>query len=300
MFDLARLRAIQAIAACGSVGRAAQSLNLTPSAVSQQVAKLERAVGQRLIEPAGRGIRLTPLGEQLATHADAILAMVERAEADVQAGGDAITGTLVVAGFATAVRALLAPAVGALAGDVADLDVRISEMEPTESLPLLERGQIDMAIVDTWADLPMALPDRLSTTPLLDDIADLVLPADHPLADRAVVALGETAPDQVWICWPDGSNCHRWLSHRLGARQVADSHTAMEHATQISLVAAGVGAAIVPRLGRGPLPPSVRCVALDPAPVRTVHAAWRDAASRRPAIRAVLAELHRQATDAQR
>lgn len=297
MFDLARLRVLQAVAGRGSVSGAAESLHLTPSAVSQQMGKLERAVGGRLVEPAGRGIRLTPLGEQLAARADDILALVERTEAEVQEGSDRVVGTLVVGGFATAVRALVAPALRALGDGFPDLVVKAHEMEPTEAVPQLERGQVDLAIVDTWADLPMSIPERLAHEPLLDDVADLVMPADHPLAGHDVVSLDQVPRDQAWVTWPAGSHCHRWLAHHLGSAglQAPHLHTAMEHATQVALVGAGLGTAIVPRLGRGPLPPSVRCAELDPAPVRTVHALWRDDASRRPALRVARDELRRQA-----
>src|ERR1700730_14989747 len=106
MLDLERLRVLHAVARFGSVSAAAEALHVTTSAVSQQMAKLERETGQRLLERRGRGVRLTDAAELLVEHADRLLSLAERAQADLEAHRGAVAGRLTFAAFATAARGL--------------------------------------------------------------------------------------------------------------------------------------------------------------------------------------------------
>jgi len=108
MIDLGRLRALHAVASYGTVLAAGDALHCTPSAVSQQLAKLERETGSTLVEKDGRRLRLTEAGRILAGHAERVLATVDEAEAALAAHRDTVTGRLTVAAFATACRALSA------------------------------------------------------------------------------------------------------------------------------------------------------------------------------------------------
>jgi DNA-binding transcriptional LysR family regulator len=288
-----RLRVLHAVWAAGSVGGAADTLHVTTSAVSQQVARLEREVGQRLVERQGRGIRLTDAGTLLARNAGELLRHVERVEANFAQHRGAVAGTLTVASFATAARGLL-PGVLMDLRRHPDLTVSLSEREPHEAIPALRRGHLDVAVVQDWADDVLAVPDDLSRCHLMDDPFDVALPVDHPLARRTSVALAELADDD-WISWSSGQICHDWLVRTLGLHDATPRvlHTASEHSTQLALVAAGLGVAVIPRLGREPAPPPVRFVAIDPPPVRRVFALWRTSAAAHPAIVATLAALRR-------
>jgi DNA-binding transcriptional LysR family regulator len=150
---------------------------------------------------------------------------------------------------------------------------------------MLVRGDLDLLIAQDWANAPLVLPDGLSRAPLLDDIADVALPTDHPLAAQKAVALDDLAGDR-WIVWRAGTICHDWLIHTLRSRghEPVVSHTAGEYSTQLALVAAGLGAAIIPRLGRDPVPAGVSIVPVKPALRRHVYALWRADTSRRKAI----------------
>src|SRR5262245_38517688 len=106
MLDLERLRALHAVSKFGTVSAAADALHVTSSAVSQQLAKLERETGQTLLERNGRGVRLTDAAELLAGHADRILCLVEQASADLEAHKGAVIGELSMASFPTAMRGL--------------------------------------------------------------------------------------------------------------------------------------------------------------------------------------------------
>lgn len=292
MLDLDRLRALSAVARYGSVSAAADVLHVTTSAVSQQVAKLERETGQKLLERNGRGVRLTDAATLLAAHAERILAMVEAAESDLEAHRGAVVGELAVAAFPTAARGLVPPALRALAVEHPRLRVCLREQEPHATVPLAGRGEIDLGIVQDWFNVPLAIPDGLVKAPLLEDVADVALPAGHPLAGRDVIDLGELHGG-AWIAQSPGAICRDWLVHTLRSAGVEPriAHTADEYATQLALVAVGLGAAIVPRLGRCDVPDGICFVPVRPALTRHVYAIWRAEAARRPAIRAAVAAL---------
>jgi DNA-binding transcriptional LysR family regulator len=292
MLSLDRLRALHAVATYGSVGAAAEALQLTPSAVSQQLAKLERETHAQLIERNGRGVRLTDAAVVLADRAADILARMEHAASELEAQQGQVVGRLSLAAFATAVRGLLPDAVRLLADRYPGLAVRLTELEPPEAIRDVARGSFDLAVVQDWHNLPMALPDGIRRAPLVEDVADLVVPEHHPLAERPAIDLRQLV-DEPWICSPPGAVCHDLLVHTIRSYDAEPRivHVAAEYETQLALVAAGLGSAIVPRLGRGVLPDGVAIRATRPVLRRSVYAAWRDRVSRRPAIRAVVEAL---------
>jgi DNA-binding transcriptional LysR family regulator len=296
MLNVERLRVLHALASAGSVRGAAESLHVTTSAVSQQLARLEREVGQCLLERHGRGVRLTDAGTLLAEHAGALLVQLNLIEADLARHRGAVAGELTVAAFATAARGLLPDALRALRQRYPALRVRCDEQEPDVAANAVHHGDVDLAVVQDWADAPLDLPDALARATLFDDAFDVALAIDHPLAARRTIELPELA-DEDWVTWPAGQLCHDWLAHTMPAALI--SHTASDHSTQLALVAAGLGIALIPRLGRDPVPAGVRFVAVSPAPVRRVHAIWRASTTRHPALKAVLTALREAAADAQ-
>lgn len=292
MLNLERLRILHAIAAYGSVSAAADVLHVTTSAISQQMGKLERETGQRMLTRNGRGIRLTDAAELLVKHADRILSLVEEAQSDLEAHKGAVVGSLAIGMFPTAARGLGSQAVVALGREHPRLRASLYEMEPDEALPQVGRGDIDMAVVLDWFNAPLAMPAGLEKAALCDDIADVAMPADHPLAGEVTVELAQFA-NEPWISWPHGGFCRDWLLLTLRAQGVEPhiAHTAAEHHTQLALVEAGLGVAVAPRLGRGPLPEGVRAVPVRDTLTRHIYAVWRTDAARRPAIRAAVAAL---------
>jgi DNA-binding transcriptional LysR family regulator len=283
MIDLGRLRALHAVASYGTVLAAGDALHCTPSAVSQQLAKLERETGATLIEKDGRRLRLTEAGRLLADHAERVLATVDEAEAALAAHRDTVTGRLTVAAFATACRALLPYALHRLAVDHPLLATGLVEVNPHEGLDMLRRGHIDMAVLDDWPEVPLAYPAGIAHAEIGRDVADLVVPAGHRFAGGPPVRLTQCR-DERWITANAGDICHEWLVRVLpGIRP--DFHVG-EFETQLTLVAAGLGIAMVPRLARPALPDGVRVVPVRPAPTRRVTLAWREASGARPAIKA--------------
>lgn len=285
MLDLQRLRALHAVSVHGTVGAAAAALGYTSSAVSQQIAKLERETRTVLLEREGRGVRLTDEARQLAATAQQLMAIVERAETDLEERRGLPAGRLTIAAFASAARGLMPGVLADLARRHPALDTRLTEVDPHLSVDLVAKGAVDLVIAHDWDIAPLPAPAGIEQAHFGDDLCDLLVPEGHPFAGRSSVRREELGGER-WICQPPGRVCHEWLLRTLRAagHEPEVIHQADENPTLIALVAAGLGVALIPRLGRGPLPPGVVEVALEPVPVRHLYALWRKGAARRPAI----------------
>ncbi|MGW4485367.1 LysR substrate-binding domain-containing protein [Amycolatopsis sp. NPDC004368] len=292
MFSLDRMRALHAVSQHGSVAAAAAALHVTPSGVSQQLAKLEREAGQPLLEPRGRGVRLTRAGRVLAGHAGRILAQVAQARSDLELLNEDVLGPLRLGAIATTIHALLPPALATLAAQHPRLEVTLREGEAEQTVPQVVAGEVDIAVAESWADRPVVLPPTVTATTLFSDVADLALPSTHRLAHRRTVDLSEV-DDVPWIAWTAGSGCHEWLLHVLRAQQVDPriSCTVGGYPTQLALVAGNAGAALVPRLARGTPPAGVRILTTRPALSRTIIAVCRVGEEEHSGIRAALDAL---------
>lgn len=292
VLDLGRLRALHAVAVHGSVAAAATALGYTPSAVSQQITKLERETRTTLLERRGRGVALTDEARHLAGTAEELLAIVERAETTLEERRGQPTGRLTIAAFPSAARGLMPGVLAELARLHPTLDARLTEVDPHLSVDLVARGMTDLAVAHDWDIAPLPAPDGVEQAHLGDDLCDLLVPEGHPLASLASVRREDLA-GQRWICQPPGTVCHDWLIRTLRATGSEPDlvHQAEENHTQLALVAAGLGIAVMPRLGRGALPEGVREVPLTPVPRRRLYALWREGAARRPSIAATVASL---------
>jgi len=293
MIDARRLRVLREVAQQGTLAAAADSLHLTPSAVSQQLAALEREIGQPVIERNGRGVRLTGAAEVLVGHANVVLAQLEAAEADVAAYSEGVVGTVRVAGFATALSELVAPAVVALRASHPGLKLFAAEAEAPECFVALARGDADIAMSMASRQAPATDDPRFHRRPLTSDTLDAVLPLSHPLADRPELALAALA-EETFVGPPDGTSCHDVTVSGCAAAGFAPAfaHRTLDFHTTMALVAAGLGVALVPRLGQAVVPRGAVVLPLaHPAPARRVFAATRAGAERRPTIAAVLDAL---------
>lgn len=287
MLSMERLRVLHAVARYRTLAAAASALHVTPSAVSQAMAKLERETGQRLLEPSGRGVRLTDAGAVLAGHAATLMTQLAVAQADLQASRGEVLGTLRIAAFPTAARSFVTPAIRSLSERYDKLVAELSELETEQSIPEVEADGIDIAVIEVWDNHPIAIGDSVRIRALTKDRVDVALPADHPLAGADTLSLADLA-GLDWISAPRWSACTQWLANVLRAKgtEPAIRHHANEYPTQLALVAAGMGTAFIPRLGRGPMPDSVRVIEVVDSPARTVYAAWRADGGHRPALTA--------------
>lgn len=292
MIDLRRLHVLRAVAHYGTVTAAARALHFTPSAASQQVRQLARDLGVDLLEPQGRGVRLTPAAESLLAHADAIQARWDQAELDLRADHGAPCGVLRVTGFPVAVSVLLAPMAARLGERHQRLSVRITEAGVPESFDKLFEGDTDLAIVEATPHNPPLSDTRFDQQPLLDDPFDLVVPEGHRLAGRARVDLAEAARE-AWIAPVEDSPCRPHVLSACGAAGFTPEvvHHALDWNVCAHLVAHRLGVALVPRLAH--LTPHlpitrVRCTG---NPHRKLLTCTRGGVHPRPAVAAALEEL---------
>ncbi len=302
MFDLSRLVFLSAVHRHGSVGMAARELGYTSSAVSQQVGKLEREVGVRLLEPAGRGVVLTDAALVLVEAAASIEAAREVAQGRLEELAGGLTGTLRLACFPSAVRGVAAPALGALAEAAPDLRIQLRELAPEQGLDAVAGGYADVALVHDWVHDRTLFAASLEAVHLADDPVDLVVPATHPMARRRSVELSETVGD---VCVTDVSDsiCTRWIIDMLNAATDTPRvyFRAEEYASQVELVSAGLCIGVLPRLGRPSLPDTVRVVPLrGTVPTRRFFTVHRKLTSRRPAIQRLTRALKDQVRSVQK
>jgi DNA-binding transcriptional LysR family regulator len=293
MIDLAALSSLRAVDAHGSVVAAADALGFTPSAVSQQVKRLERQTKVALLERVGRGVMLTREGRHLVDAAGGLLADLESLESGLHHQSGSVAGHLRLAAFSTAMRGLVAPRVHDLRAAHPDLTLTLSEREPWDTVDLVSSGQADIGVAHSWGDVHLAIPEHLVTTSLADDVADVVVHASHRLATRSAVTPHDLV-DEGWIATPAGTICREWLGRMyLGTgRAPRIAHVSMEFQSHLALVRAGLGIALVPRLGREALTDDlVALTARDPVPTRAIVAVHRRSMADSPALRTVVAAL---------
>jgi DNA-binding transcriptional LysR family regulator len=297
MIDLGRLRALHAISVYGSVNGAAAALGYTPSAISQQLNKLERETQTTLLERRGRGVVLTDAAQALADTAAEVLKLVEQAEIQLEEQRGKPVGKVALGAFATASRGLLPSVVVELAAQHPALDVTVVEIDPPDAVTAVQRGDIDVAVVHDWQIAPLGMPDDLAREVIGVDFADVLVPAGHRLAGRAHVTAEDLAHER-WLCQPPGSICHDWLlaTVRTTGHEPVVSYLVPEYQSQVEFLRAGIGVALMPRLGRPPLPDTVVAVPLEPVPTRRLFTVWRERTSRRPAIKATADALRRVTT----
>src|SRR5919198_4705303 len=182
MVDLKHLRVFKEVAERGSFSAAAEALNYTQPAVSQQIAALERATGAKLVDRMPRGIRLTDAGRALLPHAEAVLARLAEAEAELESIGAMRSGRVRLASFPTGGASLIPPATAAFHDRHPGVELSLSMAEAWEARELVRSGEVDIALLLESGFEPDAQNDRIERIHLLDDPMYVALPADHPFA----------------------------------------------------------------------------------------------------------------------
>ncbi|MDR7274470.1 LysR family transcriptional regulator [Catenuloplanes atrovinosus] len=272
MIDVHRLRVLREVARHGSFNRAAVALRMTASAVSQQIAALERSVGTPVVARSTRGVRLTDAGLILTETADAVTAELDRAVHDLaRLSGDA-DRHLAVATFTSGGQRLLPPALGRFHREHPDVLLNVVEADTEESLPRVSTGEADLAIAYHFDGPPPSVPG-LAWTPLLDDPMWVVLPSGHPMAGRDTVTLGELAEE-------------RWILGCVGLDDMLGQHAALagfapviacrstDYVFAQSMVRAGIGISLVPQVALAADRGGLSVVPLmGPGPIRYVGVA---------------------------
>lgn len=297
MIDLDALAGLRAVATHGSVVAAAGATGFTPSAISQQVKRLERQTGVPLLERVGRGVMLTSHGQHLVDAGEQVLADLELLEANLQQRAGVVAGRIRLAAFSTAMRGLVAPIARGLRDAHPDLTLTLREGEPWDVVDLVASGQVELGIVHRWGGVPLAIPDHVVATPLRGDVADLIVHREDPLARRHHVTPHDLL-DVSWIATPEGTICRQWLSRMYDGtgRPPRITHVSGEFESHLALVAAGLGVALVPRMGRAPLGDQLVAVPVqDPEPIRLIDALHRRTMADSPAVQAVLTAFDQMA-----
>jgi len=297
MLDLHRLRLLRELEARHTVRAAAEALGYTTSAVSQQLAVLEREVGAPLLERVGRNVRLTDAGRVLVRHAWTLLDAAEAAEAEVaQVAAGQVAGVVRVSSFQSAFLRIVAPAVCELAGSHSLVRVEARELEVEQGVPALRLQQLDVVVGDEYDDQPRPVHSDLARTDLMRERVRLVLPLDHPLARRRRVPLAALAA-QPWAACHPGTG-HREMQIRI-CRQLGGFEPDLRHASDdflilLELVRTTGACALLPELVLGYDTPGVVARDLVEGTIgRTVFLLTRRA--RTPAVRVVTDALQGRA-----
>jgi DNA-binding transcriptional LysR family regulator len=290
MLDVRRMRVLREVASRGSIAAAAQSLSFTPSAVSQQIATLERETGVALVERGPRSVRLTEAGRALVSHTESLLAQLQAAEADIQAIAGVRRGTLRVSSFPTAYATILPPTIREFRRRHPGVELTLTETDPLSGLSALKAGALDVALIYEYDFVPLAEDDAVELIHLLDDPINALLPSSHPAARKASVRLNDLAEDS-WVTSTPKSACHSFVRRACNAAGFEPdvSMESDDHGVWLGLVAAGVGVALASELS---IPSPGARVAVRPirpkALRRRIYAAHRVGAARSPAVSAIL------------
>jgi molybdate transport repressor ModE-like protein len=299
--ELRHFLALEAVAREGSFGKAARALGYTQSAVSQQIAALERIVGQRLVERPGgpKPVSLTEAGRLLLKHADAIAARVAAAQADLTALGDGEAGTLRVGVFQSVGQRILPELMRRYLSAWPQVKVSLTESANDEELlTLVERGDLDL----TFSDLP--LPEGpYESVELLRDPYVLVVAADSPFVDRDGPP---TTRELAELDLIGHKHCRTIKQLEANIRLPLTFVFRSDHNQTVqALVASGVGSALVPKLTMDPEDETTELIDIPKLPPRVIALAWHRDRYRTPAAHAfvdtaeaVTAELELEAVAA--
>lgn len=300
MIEWREIRALEAVEEHGTVTAAAAALAFTPSAVSQQIARLARELDVDLLERQGRRVRLTPAAHLLLNRSRTMNAMWEETKADLSASAETVRGTVRFCGVSSAIAALIGPAVTLLRATHPGLEPVIREEESADCFRLLHTEEADIAVVLPGTDTPPPTDPRFDQRRLLEDPQDLLVPAGHPLVDRDAVELSD-ARSEAWIAKRHGNDTYTLLTVACAAAGFTPhiTHEVKEWYAVSALVSEGMGVCLLPRMV--PVPADHRVVRVPlhgpSAPSRQIVTCLRRGSSHQPAVRAGLDALHRVARD---
>ncbi len=297
LLDLHRLRLLRELKHRGTLAAVAEALSYSPSSISQQLSVLEREAGVRLLEPVGRRVRLTAQAEILVAHTEAVLERLERAEADLAASLEGLTGVLRVAAFQTAALALVPDALTRLRAAHPRLRIEITQREPESALPALLARDFDLVLTEEYPGEPGPRPAGVEYEELGEDEIHLALPADGAGAGDGGLREAAGVP---WVLEPPGTASRHWAT-RLCREAGFEPDVRFESTDlllHLRLVEHGHAAALLPGLVWAGHPPTVPVVRL-PARQRTrrLFTASRRGGGGHPAVRAFRTALGRGFAD---
>jgi DNA-binding transcriptional LysR family regulator len=282
----------------GTITAVANKLHLTAPAVSMQLAALEREVGLALTERQGRRVVLTPAGDVLAQHGHDIADLVSVAEMEVQTLRQGESGTYRIAAFPTAARSYVTDTWrdmrdGAHLGPA----LRLTELEPDAAIDALVNGDVDLAVVHSYSNVPDLPSQGLFATVLATEEVVLATAASSVPATRSGAARLADQAHNDWVLAHDGFACAEMVKRACGAAGFQPSIVAQatDFSVQLELVAAGIGVALVPRLAARGLHEGLQLLPVHPAVERHHFALARRSASGDAGIRRIVELLESNA-----
>jgi DNA-binding transcriptional LysR family regulator len=288
MIEVRRLRLLLELSRRGTVTAVADALAYTPSAVSQQLAALEREAGVPLLERTGRRVALTPAGAVLAGYAESVLAVLEEASAALAATRDSLAGPLRIGAFPTAARTILPSALVTLGRKHPALELMVTELDPVAVPDAVRSGALDVALTSVYDYVPSQPDAAVDTEPLLEE------PVYLATTDRARTSIVDWR-DAQWIAGSPDTQCHTMLVRACQACGFTPRirHYADDFATVLALVAAGQGVSLIPQLGVTNAPSGVT---LTPATSRRrTRIAYRNGTRHHPVVSAFAAAIRESA-----
>lgn len=290
MLDVRRLRILRELAEHRTIAATARALGYTPPAVSQQLAALEREAGVELLEPDGRGRRLTDAGRELVARTAAVLRELEAAEAALARSQVDVVGELRCAAFPSAFEHVLVPVMASLAETHTGLRISALELEPEDALPALRRRELDLVLGQRYAFRPQRDDPAVERVELFDEPVRLAAPSDRFPSGPVDMA---DLRDESWVIGREGTWCESVVLHtaRAAGFEPRVAHRANDFPVVYALIAHGLAIGLLPALA-GPPPAGVVLHELTGPPVaRAIYAAVRAGSRERPSITATLGAL---------
>ncbi|WP_375791724.1 LysR family transcriptional regulator [Kineococcus radiotolerans] len=285
MLDVHRLRLLRELHRRGTLAAVAAALGYSPSAVSQQLSQLEAEAGVPLLEKVGRGVALTAAARVLVGHADAVLAQLERAEADLAALHDDVTGTLRVASFQSVLFVLVPAALTRLARSHPALRVEIGQHEPGPAFSLLAAHDVDLVLGEEYPGYPQPRAADADDEDLVLDELRLAVPREGPWSGARSLADVDGAP---WVVEPRGTEPGAWIlaECRRAGFEPDVRISSPDVLLHVRLVETGHAVALLPDLAWAGRRPALRLVDLPARPARRLFTRVRRGAAERPAVQA--------------
>ncbi len=299
MLDVRRLQLLRELERRGTIASVAEAMTFTPSAVSQQLAALEREAGVSLLERTGRRVVLTPAARRLVDHADAVIERLERAAADLASTREGLGGPLRIGTFPSAGGTLVPAALALLCDWHPRLEPMVSAIDSKRVSDALRSGELDVALIHDHDFVPVAPDATVEGVPVLREPMHLARPEEADRSEEGDRLADLVGPwhDAPWITAVPGTTGHAMT---VRACQVAGFEPRIRHhvndfAAVLTFVAAGQGVALVPRLGAEAPPDGVRLIRL---PVyRRSRVAFRRGAAEHPAVSAFVAAFRAVVAD---
>jgi molybdate transport repressor ModE-like protein len=283
MLDVRRIRVLQEVVTRGSFSAAADSLHLSQSAVSQQIAALEREVGVPLLERTSNGPKLNAAGEALMEHGDAVLCRLDEAERELAQIAGLEGGRLRLASFSTASATLMTRALALFRQQYPKVELEFTEADPEDTFPGLKRGDFDLAVVFDYPDFPLDFSRDVEAELVYEESMQVALPPGHPLAAAKSVKISDLA-DEDWLCGALPSSCRFQvinLCHEAGFEPKI-TFQSEDYGVIKGFVAGGLGVSILPELA-GDHPGIELRPVRGQKPTRRVWAVTRESDVRSPA-----------------